>query len=262
MSSGTHVNNYKPPSASPPLNLHEHTPPEEYDHNFIFPVATLRTELLELRPFVPSLHAQLYFDGIHPDPRLQDWLPMNLEKVSDAFLWYEQTFRSNPTALYHAIYSVPVKDGKADAAVPREQWVFAGAMGMINCSAADQSAEIGWIVILPPFQRTHVLTHAAGAMMHRILDSTEDGGLGLRRCQWFTNSLNEKSKAASLRLGFQYEGLMRAHRVLLPGKRGAREPRPGKLEDCFSRDTWVASVYWQDWEAATKEHIAKLMARR
>jgi hypothetical protein len=70
-------------------------------------------------------------------------------------------------------------------------------------------------------QRTHVLSHAAGLVIHRILDAESEGGLGLRRCQWFANSLNEPSKAAATRLGFKQDGLLRNHRVLGPGKAGA-----------------------------------------
>jgi RimJ/RimL family protein N-acetyltransferase len=97
-------------------------------------------------------------------------------------------------------------------------------------------SELGYIQILKPFQvcpsstipwarlilkRTHVLSHAAGLMIHRILDPESEGGLGLRRCQWFANSLNEPSKGAAKRLGFQLDGVLRNHRVLGPGKAGA-----------------------------------------
>jgi RimJ/RimL family protein N-acetyltransferase len=106
---------------------------------------------------------------------------------------------------------------------------------MINCDRNDMVAELGYIQILKPFQvciahdhsrnadvqRTHVLSNAAGCVIHRILDSESEGGLGLRRCQWFANSLNEPSKAAAKRLGFKQDGILRNHRVLGPGKIGA-----------------------------------------
>ena len=126
-------------------------------------------------------------------------------------------------------------------------------------------------------QRSHVLTHAAGLLMHRILDDKSAGGLALRRCQWFTNSKHVKSQAAAKRLGFTHEGVLRAHRVLLPGREGARRKsrldyslhhllttagRKGEREDCPSRDTWVASVFWEEWENGVKEHVDALMARK
>ena len=54
--------------------------------------------------------------------------------------------------------------------------------------------------------------------MRRILNDKSEGGLGLRRCQWYTNSKHVKSQAAAQRLGFKHEGVLRAHRVLLPVK--------------------------------------------
>jgi len=59
-------------------------------------------------------------------------------------------------------------------------------------------------------------------MMHRILDLPEEGGLGLRRCQWQTTTMNKPSQNAALRLGYKPEGVWRAAMVLPPGKVGAR----------------------------------------
>lgn len=34
-------------------------------------------------------------------------------------------------------------------------------------------------------------------------------------------------------------------------------------EACMSRDTWVGSITWQDWEkGGSREHVDKLIARR
>ena len=75
-------------------------------------------------------------------------------------------------------------------------------------------------------QRTHVLTHAAGLVMRRILDMPEQGGLGLRRCQWKTTSLNLPSQNAAKRLGYTPEGVLRAAQVLDLGKEGIRRECP------------------------------------
>jgi RimJ/RimL family protein N-acetyltransferase len=56
--------------------------------------------------------------------------------------------------------------------------------------------------------------------MHRILDPTSMGGLGLRRCQWTTTVLNAPSQNAAKRLGYTGEGVLRAIKVLQPGKEG------------------------------------------
>lgn len=57
------TNTYSPivPSIAP--DVHLHTPPSEYDFNFVFPVQLLRSDRIELRPFVVSSlpHSQLWF---------------------------------------------------------------------------------------------------------------------------------------------------------------------------------------------------------
>lgn len=71
-------------------------------------------------------------------------------------------------------------------------------------------------------QRTHVLTHAAGLVMHRILDPVSRGGMGYRRCQWTTTTRNDKSQAAARRLGYTPEGVLRGYKILAPGKEACR----------------------------------------
>jgi RimJ/RimL family protein N-acetyltransferase len=128
-----------------------------------------------------------------------------------------------------------------------------------------------------------VLTHTCGLLLHRALDTTEEGGLNLRRVQWFTNSLNVKSQAAALRLGFKVDGMLRCHRIQPLGKAGVRgeyysplsdvreyakvmvlDGRPGPMEELKSRDSWLACVTWEDWEDAggVRKHVDELMARR
>jgi RimJ/RimL family protein N-acetyltransferase len=62
--------------------------------------------------------------------------------------------------------------------------------------------------------------------MHRILDMPADGGYGMRRCQWTTTSLNLASQNAAKRLGYQYEGVLRAQWICPPGKEGVRRESP------------------------------------
>lgn len=118
--------------------------------------------------------------------------------------------------MLYAIFSAPKPDARPD------EYVFAGMLALICSSPSHLSIEPGWIIILPPFQRTHVLTHAAGLVIHYAMDLPSQGGLGLRRCQWTTTTLNLASQNAAKRLGFQYEGVLRAMWVLPPGKEGVR----------------------------------------
>lgn len=46
------LNSYRRPLPKAASELHAHTPPDEYDFNFVFDVKTLSSDRVELRPFV------------------------------------------------------------------------------------------------------------------------------------------------------------------------------------------------------------------
>lgn len=52
MSEETFVNAYKPPQLVIPRGIHAETPLSEYDFNYCFDVKTLRSDRVELRPFL------------------------------------------------------------------------------------------------------------------------------------------------------------------------------------------------------------------
>jgi RimJ/RimL family protein N-acetyltransferase len=66
------------------------------------------------------------------------------------------------------------------------------------------SIEVGHLSYSPALQRTAAATEAMYLMMRRAFDE-----LGYRRYEWKCDSLNAPSRAAAIRLGFQYEGLFR-----------------------------------------------------
>lgn len=73
----------------------------------------------------------------------------------------------------------------------------AGLIGLKNTSEGELSTEIGWLVTLPQFQRTHVTTHAIGLLLLWAFDE-----LGMDRVQWYTDERNERSLRAAERMGF------------------------------------------------------------
>ena len=50
----TYLNLYKAPSGEVPPDCHATTPPDKYDQNFVFPPKVLKSDRVELRPFVVS----------------------------------------------------------------------------------------------------------------------------------------------------------------------------------------------------------------
>lgn len=117
--------------------------------------------------------------------------------------------------------------------------------------------------ILPRYQRSFVNTHANGLLLQYALNPPSQGGLGLRRMQWFANAANERSQTAARRLGFVFEGVLRWHRTLPPGKISAgadkgREPDDGRGG---ARHSALLSLCWDDWVDGGRERIQMLMER-
>ena len=79
-----------------------------------------------------------------------------------------------------------------------------GTAAYMRIDAASGVIEVGSITYSPRLQRRPAGTEAMYLMMRRVFDE-----LGYRRYEWKCNSLNMPSRAAALRLGFQYEGLFR-----------------------------------------------------
>ena len=90
------------------------------------------------------------------------------------------------------------------------------AVGSTRYAAIDREnrrLEIGWTWIAPAFQRTYVNTEAKYLMLRHAFET-----LGCVRVEFKTDSFNEKSRRALLRIGAQEEGTMRNH-MIMPGGR-------------------------------------------
>src|SRR5688572_26703633 len=74
----------------------------------------------------------------------------------------------------------------------------------MRVDAPNGVIETGHLNYSPLLQRKPAATEAMFLLMRRVFDE-----LGYRRYEWKCNSLNAPSRAAALRLGFQYEGLFR-----------------------------------------------------
>ncbi len=71
------------------------------------------------------------------------------------------------------------------------------------------SVEVGAVLFSPRLRRTPIATEAMALMMRRVFAE-----LGYRRYEWKCDALNARSRAAALRLGFQFEGVFRQERVI------------------------------------------------
>ncbi|KAF8123621.1 hypothetical protein EV363DRAFT_1300361 [Boletus edulis] len=235
-----------------------------YDINFCFPVRELENDR-------PARHADLFFRGFSPyGPLLFQHVPSGPFSSATAFTeqFVHARMQANPANMLYAIIDktrTPRSSNGTDA--PPSSTDFAGTIAYFFGSPTHLSIEIGFAIILPPFQRTHVTTNAVGLLLRYALDlpTASPPGLGLRRVQWQTSEKNEVSIRVAERMGLKREGILRWDRVYMDGQGKAgtgediREGDPMPGTSC--RHTVMLAICWDDWENGGREQVARLMDR-
>ena len=110
-----------------------------------------------------------------------------------------------------------------------------------NVDAANRKVEIGWTWITPKFQRSFVNTEAKLLMLIHAFETWQCGRVELK-----TDALNERSRAAILRIGAMEEGILRKHMITSTGR---------------SRDTVYFSILEDEWPAV-KERLVRRLERK
>jgi len=242
-----------------------------YDPNFCFPIPeALENDRVKLVPFIPSKHTKPLFEAALPHPEAFHYLPVGpFTSPNDVISsFYEPIIHNNPGFILFILIDKTrrplVSDAETREAVLGEGTI-AGHMAYINASPHNLAIEIGYILILPPFQRTHVTSNAVGLMMHYALDLPGRGGLGLRRVFWQANALNKPSMRLAERMGFRFEGILRWDRVLpenkVPFGNGVQVREEDPRRECPGRDTAMFAHCWDDWEGGGREKVDVIMAR-
>jgi len=90
---------------------------------------------------------------------------------------------------------------------------FVGSTRYANIDRAHRRVEIGWTWIARDWQRTAVNTDAKYLMLRHAFETW-----GCIRVALKTDSLNERSRKAILRLGAKEEGIFRNHMVMPSGR--------------------------------------------
>ncbi|EIN06820.1 acyl-CoA N-acyltransferase [Punctularia strigosozonata HHB-11173 SS5] len=234
---------------------------EPFDVNFCLPVRELESDKVKLTPFIPSIHSELVVNSTIDYPDVWKYLPSGPFNSVEAFTEYFMLLIArDPKWMLYAVYD----KGSSSNAEGGAAETFAGTIGFLATYPDRLSTEIGLVITLPRFQRTHVTTHATGLLLQYALELSPQG-LGLRRVQWKANANNAASIRAAQRLGFKLEGVRRWQMALAPHKKGAGnnkvlrdgDPRPGY----DGRDTAMLSLCWDDWEQGGREHVQWLMSR-
>ncbi|PPQ69008.1 hypothetical protein CVT26_001942, partial [Gymnopilus dilepis] len=142
---------------------------EAYGINFCFPVPeTLENERIQLTPFIPAVHAKPFIDQALLHPEIWTYLPFGPYKDADDYVanLIETRVRPNPGYVLFTIFDKT----KPSLECVNFPGAIAGTLGLINSSAPNLSTEIGCIIILPAFQRTHVASNAVGLLLQYALN--------------------------------------------------------------------------------------------
>lgn len=97
--------------------------------------------------------------------------------------------------------------------IERPSGTVVGSTRFANIDRTHRRVEIGWTWIARPWQRTPVNTEAKYLMLTHAFET-----LGCIRVELKTDSLNEKSRNAMLRIGAKEEGTLRNHMITHGGR--------------------------------------------
>lgn len=178
------------------------------------PARVLEGRYCRLEPIDPARHLDDIWAVNGGQDQIWQWMPAHPPQTREAYGELLAMMAAKTGIVPFAI--IDKADGKAK-----------GHLWLMEIRPEHGVFEVGYITYSPVLQRTRVATEA----IH--LCGAYGFSLGYRRFEWKCNSLNEPSKRAALRFGFQYEGLFRQHQVV----------------KCRNRDTAWFSILDSEWPA-------------
>ena len=161
---------------------------------------TLEGKYVRLDPLSLAHYDDLCEGGL--DPELWRWTTTIVQSAEEMRQYIEMAllWQRNGTALPFA--TIERQTGKA-----------IGSTRFGNIDKEHRRVEIGWTWVMRPWQRTPVNTEAKYLMLRHAFET-----LGCIRVEFKTDSLNEQSRLALLRIGAKEEGVLRNHMISYSGR--------------------------------------------
>jgi RimJ/RimL family protein N-acetyltransferase len=173
-------------------------------------------------------------EGAHVrlEPLSRDHLPGLLEVGLDPSLWNWTVTRVQSADDLRRYVETAIAEREQGIALPfatvwKESGKAIGSSRFGNIAAEHQRLEIGWTWIAPAWQRTAANTETKLLMLGHAFDT-----LQMRRVEFKTSSLNQRSREALRLIGAVEEGTLRRHTV---------------NEDGTIRDTVYYSILLSEW---------------
>ncbi len=157
---------------------------------------------------VPHRGNYCTLEPLHPRHGADLWQAAQGADPSWTWLGYGP-FADADDMVRHVCWLASQHDPMAWAVRPTVSGAVSGWLTLMDIQPANAAIELGHIWFSPRMQRTRASTEAMFLLTKHAMDD-----LGYRRLVWKCNALNGPSRRAAERLGFTYEGTLRAHQVI------------------------------------------------
>jgi N-acetyltransferase len=161
---------------------------------------TLEGRHVRLEPLSHAHDADLSEIGLAEE--LWRWIPVPVRTPEEMSAYIETALNEQSRGVSLPFALIEKSNGRA-----------IGSTRYGNIDRAHHRVEIGWTWVAPPWQRTALNTEAKYLLLKHAFEA-----LGCIRVELKTDSLNERSRAAILRIGAREEGIFRNHMITASGR--------------------------------------------
>jgi RimJ/RimL family protein N-acetyltransferase len=165
----------------------------------VTPVA-LDGQHVRLEPLAKAHLAGLAQVGLEEE--LWRWIPVPVRTAEEMAAYIETALQEQERGVSLPFALIEKKTGRA-----------IGSTRYGNIDRTHHRVEIGWTWVAREWQRSAVNTEAKYLLLRHAFET-----LGCIRVELKTDSLNEKSRAAILRIGAKEEGIFRNHMITASGR--------------------------------------------
>ena len=155
---------------------------------------------MRLEPLTPEHLDGLCEFGLDSD--LWRWTTTRLRSRGDMAEYLETALNDERKGIARPFATISLKSGQV-----------IGSTRFGNIDLHNRHVEIGWTWVGVPWQRTAVNTEAKYLMLRHAFEV-----LGCIRVEFKTDSINERSRKALLRIGAKEEGTLRNHMIVHDGR--------------------------------------------
>ncbi|MGB2624601.1 MAG: GNAT family protein [Candidatus Acidiferrum sp.] len=155
---------------------------------------------VRLEPLTQGHHAELAAVGLAEE--LWRWIPTPVRTSEEMAAYIATALDEQARGVALPFALIEKASGRA-----------IGSTRYGNIDRAHHRVEIGWTWVAPDWQRTAINTEAKYLLLKHAFET-----LGCIRVELKTDSLNERSRAAILRIGAREEGTFRNHMITASGR--------------------------------------------